>query len=63
MLNGFIIILVSSKRLNCISNRGVHAMHDQLKAALNGIHEMADASGLGVRILAENYNRERHPDL
>ncbi|NLB76550.1 MAG: hydrogenase [Crenarchaeota archaeon] len=38
---------------------GVHAMHDPTEGGiLNGIHEMADASGLGVRILAEKITIE-----
>ncbi len=33
---------------------GVHAMHDPTEGGiLNGIHEMADAAGLGVRVIEE----------
>jgi hydrogenase expression/formation protein HypE len=34
---------------------GVHAMHDPTEGGiLNGVHEMADAAGLGLRIFEEN---------
>ncbi|MCL5877471.1 MAG: AIR synthase family protein [Candidatus Bathyarchaeota archaeon] len=38
---------------------GVHAMHDPTEGGvLNGIHEMADAAGLGVRVLEEKITVE-----
>ena len=38
---------------------GVHAMHDPTEGGiLNGIHEMADAAGLGARILEEKITVE-----
>jgi hydrogenase maturation factor len=38
---------------------GVHAMHDPTEGGiLNGIHEMADAAGLGVRIVEEKITVE-----
>jgi hydrogenase expression/formation protein HypE len=34
---------------------GVHAMHDPTEGGiLNGVHEMADAAGLGLRVFEEN---------
>ena len=38
---------------------GVHAMHDPTEGGiLNGIHEMADAAGLGVRVFEEKITVE-----
>jgi len=38
---------------------GVHAMHDPTEGGiLNGIHEMADAAGLGVRVVEEKITVE-----
>jgi hydrogenase maturation factor len=38
---------------------GVHAMHDPTEGGiLNGVHEMADAAGLGARVLAEKITVE-----
>jgi hydrogenase expression/formation protein HypE len=38
---------------------GVHAMHDPTEGGiLNGIHEMADAAGLGVRVIEEKITVE-----
>ena len=38
---------------------GVHAMHDPTEGGiLNGIHELADASGLGVRVVEEKITVE-----
>ncbi len=38
---------------------GVHAMHDPTEGGVfNGIHEMADASGLGVKVFEEKINVE-----
>ena len=50
-------ISVVKDALTAYRTGGVHAMHDPTEGGiLNGIHEMADAANLGVRILA----RENH---
>ncbi len=47
-------ISVVKDALTACKAGGVHAMHDPTEGGvLNGIHEMADAAGLGVRVLKE----------
>jgi len=47
-------ISVVKDALTAYKTGGVHAMHDPTEGGvLNGIHEIADASGLGVRIFEE----------
>jgi hydrogenase maturation factor len=47
-------ISVVKDALTAYKTGGVHAMHDPTEGGiLNGIHEMADASGLGVRVFEE----------
>jgi hydrogenase expression/formation protein HypE len=52
-------ISVVKDALTAYGAGGVHAMHDPTEGGvLNGIHEMADASGLGVRVVEEKINVE-----
>jgi hydrogenase maturation factor len=52
-------ISVVKDALTAYKSGGVHAMHDPTEGGiLNGIHEMADAAGLGVRILEEKITVE-----
>jgi hydrogenase expression/formation protein HypE len=47
-------ISVVKDALTAYKTGGVHAMHDPTEGGiLNGIHEMADAAGLGVRVFEE----------
>jgi len=47
-------ISVVKDALTAFKTGGVHAMHDPTEGGiLNGIHEMADAAGLGVRVFKE----------
>jgi hydrogenase maturation factor len=47
-------ISVVKDALTAYRTGGVHAMHDATEGGvLNGIHEMADAAGLGVRVFEE----------
>jgi len=47
-------ISVVKDALTAYRTGGVHAMHDPTEGGiLNGIHEMADAAGLGVRVFEE----------
>jgi len=47
-------ISVVKDALTAYRTGGVHAMHDPTEGGIfNGIHEMADASGLGVRVFEE----------
>jgi hydrogenase expression/formation protein HypE len=52
-------ISVVKDALTAYKTGGVHAMHDPTEGGiLNGIHEMADAAGLGVRIIEEKITVE-----
>jgi hydrogenase maturation factor len=52
-------ISVVKDALTAFRAGGVHAMHDPTEGGiLNGIHEMSDAAGLGVRILEEKITVE-----
>jgi hydrogenase expression/formation protein HypE len=52
-------ISVVKDALTAYKAGGVHAMHDPTEGGvLNGIHEMADAAGLGVRVLEEKITVE-----
>ena len=52
-------ISVVKDALTAYKAGGVHAMHDPTEGGiLNGIHEMADAAGLGVRIFEEKITVE-----
>jgi len=52
-------ISVVKDALTAYKTGGVHAMHDPTEGGiLNGIHEMADASELGVRVMEEKINVE-----
>lgn len=52
-------ISVVKDALTAYSAGGVHAMHDPTEGGiLNGIHEMADAANLGVRVLQEKITVE-----
>jgi hydrogenase expression/formation protein HypE len=52
-------ISVVKDALTAYKAGGVHAMHDPTEGGiLNGIHEMADASGLGVRVFEEKISVE-----
>jgi hydrogenase expression/formation protein HypE len=52
-------ISVVKDALTAYKTGGVHAMHDPTEGGiLNGIHEMADAAGLGVRIVEEKITVE-----
>jgi hydrogenase maturation factor len=52
-------ISVVKDALTVYRTGGVHAMHDPTEGGiLNGIHELADAADLGVRILKEKINIE-----
>ncbi len=52
-------ISVVKEALTAYRCGGVHAMHDPTEGGvLNGIHEMADAAGLGVRIVEEKITIE-----
>jgi hydrogenase expression/formation protein HypE len=52
-------ISVVKDALTAYRSGGVHAMHDPTEGGiLNGIHEMADAAGLGVRIVEEKITVE-----
>jgi hydrogenase expression/formation protein HypE len=52
-------ISVVKDALTAYRTGGVHAMHDPTEGGiLNGIHEMADAAGLGVRIVEEKITVE-----
>jgi hydrogenase expression/formation protein HypE len=52
-------ISIVKDALTAYRSGGVHAMHDPTEGGiLNGIHEMADAAGLGVRIIEEKITVE-----
>jgi hydrogenase maturation factor len=52
-------ISVVKDALTAYKTGGVHAMHDPTEGGvLNGIHEMADAAGLGVRVFEEKITVE-----
>jgi len=52
-------ISIVKDALTAYKTGGVHAMHDPTEGGvLNGIHEMADASELGVRVSEEKINVE-----
>ena len=52
-------ISVVKDALTAYRTGGVHAMHDPTEGGiLNGIHEMADAAGLGVRVFEEKITIE-----
>ncbi len=52
-------ISVVKDALTAYKAGGVHAMHDPTEGGiLNGIHEMADAAGLGVRVFEEKITIE-----
>jgi hydrogenase maturation factor len=52
-------ISVVKDALTAYRTGGVHAMHDPTEGGvLNGIHEMADAAGLGVRVFEEKISVE-----
>ncbi|MGD0204175.1 MAG: AIR synthase family protein [Candidatus Bathyarchaeia archaeon] len=52
-------ISVVKDALTAYRTGGVHAMHDPTEGGiLNGIHEMADAAGLGVRVFEEKITVE-----
>ncbi|MDR0372186.1 MAG: AIR synthase family protein [Nitrososphaerota archaeon] len=52
-------ISVVKDALTAYRTGGVHAMHDPTEGGiLNGVHEMADAAGLGVRIFEEKITIE-----
>jgi hydrogenase expression/formation protein HypE len=52
-------ISVVKDALTAYKSGGVHAMHDPTEGGiLNGIHEMADAAGLGVRIFEDKITVE-----
>jgi len=52
-------ISVVKDALTAYKAGGVHAMHDPTEGGiLNGIHEMADAAGLGIRIFEERITIE-----
>ncbi len=52
-------ISVVKDALTAYKAGGVHAMHDPTEGGiLNGIHEMADAAGLGIRIFEEKITIE-----
>jgi hydrogenase expression/formation protein HypE len=52
-------ISVVKEALTAYRSGGVHAMHDPTEGGiLNGVHEMADAAGLGVRIFEEKITIE-----
>jgi hydrogenase maturation factor len=52
-------ISVVKDALTAYRTGGVHAMHDPTEGGiLNGIHELADASGLGVRVYEEKITVE-----
>ncbi len=52
-------ISVVKDALTAYKAGGVHAMHDPTEGGiLNGIHEMADAAGLGVRVFEEKITVE-----
>ena len=57
--NFFNQISVVKDALTAYRTGGVHAMHDPTEGGvLNGIHEMADASNLGVRVFEEKITIE-----
>lgn len=52
-------ISVVKDALTAYRTGGVHAMHDPTEGGiLNGIHEMADAAGLGIRVFQEKITVE-----
>ena len=52
-------ISVVKDALTAYKTGGVHAMHDPTEGGvLNGVHEMADASGLGVRVFEDKITVE-----
>jgi len=52
-------ISVVKDALTAYKSGGVHAMHDPTEGGvLNGIHEMADAASLGIRVFEEKINVE-----
>jgi hydrogenase expression/formation protein HypE len=52
-------ISIVKDALTAYKTGGVHAMHDPTEGGvLNGIHEMADAAGLGVRVFEEKISVE-----
>ncbi len=52
-------ISIVKDALTAYRTGGVHAMHDPTEGGiLNGIHEMADAAGLGVRVFEEKITVE-----
>jgi hydrogenase expression/formation protein HypE len=52
-------ISVVKDALTAYKTGGVHAMHDPTEGGiLNGIHEMADAAGLGIRVFEEKITIE-----
>ena len=52
-------ISVVKDALTAYKTGGVHAMHDPTEGGiLNGIHEMADAAGLGIRVFEEKITVE-----
>ncbi|MGE5574703.1 MAG: AIR synthase family protein [Ignavibacteria bacterium] len=52
-------ISIVKDALTAFREGGVHAMHDPTEGGiLNGIHEMADAAGLGVRVVEEKITIE-----
>lgn len=57
--NFFSQISVVKDALTAYKTGGVHAMHDPTEGGVfNGIHEMADAGGLGVRVFEEKITVE-----
>ena len=52
-------ISIVKDALTAYRTGGVHAMHDPTEGGiLNGIHEMADAAGLGIRVFEEKITVE-----
>jgi hydrogenase maturation factor len=52
-------ISVVKDALTAFRTGGVHAMHDPTEGGiLNGIHEMSDAAGLGIRVFQEKITVE-----
>jgi hydrogenase maturation factor len=52
-------ISIVKDALTAFRTGGVHAMHDPTEGGiLNGIHEMADAAGLGIRVFEEKITIE-----
>jgi hydrogenase maturation factor len=52
-------ISVVKDALTAYRTGGVHAMHDPTEGGiLNGVHEMADAAGLGIRVFGEKITVE-----